>query len=371
MSKKQEDDFYSAEDHQDEHIDEKWLVSYADMMTLLFGFFVMMYVLSTNNKAKMEETLQKISKEGFLSEVKPTETSKPVEEAPKPIVTNMIKTSQATDDILIELKKREEKKKEMEDNLVQAKNEAIKNENDLKEAMEQMKKVEQEKVALVQANAELEKKAREVDEKMKLLQEKAELKDVELRKIEQDQLKMGKTKSVEAEQIKKLRISMQDLEASVKSLEIKNQDMTKENAFLKKRIDDSPQIKEDDHYMMVFVKWDTEKHDIDMVVEDPKGHIFNYKKRSMASVPGEFVIDSTFGPGVESWMTNKTIEGTYKVTFRFYNQYGNKKDAIIKPSVFNNLKVEKLPEITLNFATQREKTIFVKVAKDGQFTVEQ
>ena len=52
------------------------------------------------------ESLQKISQEGFLSEVKPTKETKPAEDAPKPIVTNMLKTQAATDDILIEIKRK-------------------------------------------------------------------------------------------------------------------------------------------------------------------------------------------------------------------------------------------------------------------------
>src|SRR5438045_2613231 len=35
----------SLDDHS-EAVDERWLLSYADMMTLLFGFFVMLYVMN-------------------------------------------------------------------------------------------------------------------------------------------------------------------------------------------------------------------------------------------------------------------------------------------------------------------------------------
>lgn len=303
MSNNRDEDFYTVEDHQDNHIDEKWLISYADMMTLLFGFFVMMYILSANNKAKMEEALQKISKEGFLSDEK---------------------TSQSPDDILIEFKIKKEMKRrqELEAELVQAKEMAVKNEEELRLAQEKLKAINDAKIDFK-----------------------------------------------ESEEVKILKSSLINLESNLKIINEKFKELTKENESLKKKLSDSPQIEEDNHFMMVFVQWDTEKHDIDMIVEDPSGNIFNYKKRSLASVPGEFVVDSTYGPGVESWVTKKTMEGIYKVTFKFYNQYGNKKDAIIKPSIFNNLKVEKLPQITLNFSQIREKTIFIAVAKDGQFTV--
>lgn len=52
------------------HVDEKWLVSYADMMTLLFGLFVMMYSFAMKNKSvaeAVEKELKKISEKGFQS----------------------------------------------------------------------------------------------------------------------------------------------------------------------------------------------------------------------------------------------------------------------------------------------------------------
>ncbi|MDP2805335.1 MAG: flagellar motor protein MotB, partial [Gallionellaceae bacterium] len=38
--------------HQEESNSERWLVSYADFITLLFAFFVVMYAISSVNEAK-------------------------------------------------------------------------------------------------------------------------------------------------------------------------------------------------------------------------------------------------------------------------------------------------------------------------------
>ena len=46
------------------HVDEGWLVSYADMMPLLFGLFVLLYSMSTMDSEKFE-TLKKVSAESF------------------------------------------------------------------------------------------------------------------------------------------------------------------------------------------------------------------------------------------------------------------------------------------------------------------
>lgn len=50
--------------HEEEHFEEaseKWLVSYADLMTLLFGFFVLMYSMSNVDQKKFAEAAQSAS----------------------------------------------------------------------------------------------------------------------------------------------------------------------------------------------------------------------------------------------------------------------------------------------------------------------
>jgi chemotaxis protein MotB len=50
------------EDHEGGH-DEPWLVSYADLMTLLFGFFVIMYSFATAKNSDEESDIFRIKKE--------------------------------------------------------------------------------------------------------------------------------------------------------------------------------------------------------------------------------------------------------------------------------------------------------------------
>lgn len=40
--------------HAEEHPDERWVISYADLVTLLFGFFIILYATADSNEIKME-----------------------------------------------------------------------------------------------------------------------------------------------------------------------------------------------------------------------------------------------------------------------------------------------------------------------------
>jgi len=40
--------------HAEEHPDERWVISYADLVTLLFGFFIILYATADANEIKME-----------------------------------------------------------------------------------------------------------------------------------------------------------------------------------------------------------------------------------------------------------------------------------------------------------------------------
>ncbi len=55
--------FEEGDRHDDfeNHVDEKWLVSYADLMTLLFGLFVMLYVITVQKQGNVQESFQQIS----------------------------------------------------------------------------------------------------------------------------------------------------------------------------------------------------------------------------------------------------------------------------------------------------------------------
>lgn len=64
MAKRHYDDH---EEHEGGH-DEPWLVSYADMMTLLFGFFVLMYSFASKDKSEEWEKVQRDLAKYFGSE---------------------------------------------------------------------------------------------------------------------------------------------------------------------------------------------------------------------------------------------------------------------------------------------------------------
>jgi chemotaxis protein MotB len=55
-------------DELDEHMDERWLVSFADMMTLMFALFMVLFSISSVNTSKFED-LQKSMQDAFSGAV--------------------------------------------------------------------------------------------------------------------------------------------------------------------------------------------------------------------------------------------------------------------------------------------------------------
>jgi len=69
------------------HDESNWLVSYADMMTLLFGFFVLMYSFSRIDTKKFEVVRKDVARY-FGGQVKASPTIKKVEQEAKDILSN-------------------------------------------------------------------------------------------------------------------------------------------------------------------------------------------------------------------------------------------------------------------------------------------
>lgn len=49
------------DEHAEEHPDERWVISYADLVTLLLGFFILLYATTDQNVAKMDSLARGLS----------------------------------------------------------------------------------------------------------------------------------------------------------------------------------------------------------------------------------------------------------------------------------------------------------------------
>jgi chemotaxis protein MotB len=73
------------EDHEEHENHERWLVSYADMMTLLFALFVVLYAISSLNKSKIDAFASSMTKQKAVGQPMIT-TTNPIKDPvdPKP-----------------------------------------------------------------------------------------------------------------------------------------------------------------------------------------------------------------------------------------------------------------------------------------------
>ncbi|MGZ3773498.1 MAG: flagellar motor protein MotB [Pseudobdellovibrionaceae bacterium] len=345
-------------DHPDnmesDHIDERWLISYSDMMTLLFGLFVMLYAIAMETQGKPEtvfsdlvagkeqkaaatdkQTINQLNKE--LSSTKNSLAIK-TEQLAK-LMDKLTEHSRSLDDA----KKESEKSKEL-----QAALEAqIK---DLQEKLEASGTNTASKNLAEKKNSKLQSQIAEL--KSQLEKKNAELqKNMELQKQQEDSLKVGAASAAEVLALKKKIAEQQE---EIQKLLARLQLVIKENL---------------DSFMMVVLKWTSDKHDLDLTVTDPNDHVYNFKKRTYPNTPSKFVLDSRSGPGVEMWQTQKLIPGDYKIDFVFYNNYGNELPADVSGSIITKKGEIPIPSFKMDFSKSKVKSFKLTISPEGNVSL--
>jgi hypothetical protein len=111
----------------------------------------------------------------------------------------------------------------------------------------------------------------------------------------------------------------------------------------------------DQTFLIFSLKWETEKHDLDLSVTDPLGQVFNYDNRSKKGADGKLVIDSRTGPGIELWQSSRSQKGRYRVDIKFYNAYGNSKPAIVNLGVLSRAGETAFKPFEMDFSNQKRR----------------
>jgi chemotaxis protein MotB len=81
------------EEHEEHENHERWLVSYADMMTLLFALFVVLFAISSLNKSKIEAFASSMTKQKEIGQPAIT-TPMPIEDPVEPKPGNPVTRAQ-------------------------------------------------------------------------------------------------------------------------------------------------------------------------------------------------------------------------------------------------------------------------------------
>lgn len=107
---------HNYEDDADNH--ERWLVSYADFITLLFAFFVVMYAISSLNEGKYKVLSHSLGN-AFKSSTANTSAGRQSEAVPG-VINQQSDSIKIFDDTRIQPTKRQEKMKGMAKNILKA-----------------------------------------------------------------------------------------------------------------------------------------------------------------------------------------------------------------------------------------------------------
>ncbi len=118
-------------------------------------------------------------------------------------------------------------------------------------------------------------------------------------------------------------------------------------------------------YLLVTVKWETEKHDVDLHVTDPTGAEFSYERATIPGRPGELSLDDVDGPGMEVWVLDRAGAGRYTIELNLYGKKGNPENARATVRVLYRDGVKEFENIVLTREQTKQRVAVAEVGADG------
>lgn len=404
------------DDHQSDHVDEKWLVSYADMMTLLFGLFVILFSISSENQEEYQRNLKMLSSSTTKTEMVP---DKEIPEIKLQLEAEKLKLAQALLEIeklnrLVQSTKSESQTSAAEtDRQNQLRELDQKTIDSLKAKVDQLTSENRSLVASLSASSTSSKtevlkslqKIQELEAKLKAMEatetelskkivgedllnqklKQAKLAEDSLR-AQLDQLARDKAnleRQVDSAKSQDRKLASIEAAGSKSKLEVDQQkqkidqltaqmaDLQKEVSRLMSELKESEKKGADGQgYLFFIVKWTSEKHDLDLTVTNPQGKQFDFKKRSFAGIPGSFSLDSRTGPGAEIWQASNPEPGIYTIQVKMYNNYGNAAPADVSGSILSNKSSLVIPASKVESKSGSILTFKVQLDSKGSATLQ-
>lgn len=310
-----------------EKADEGWLLSYSDLMTLMFGFFVILYALSFEKREDYTGWVKSLAiglkdKAGGTGEIIDSQdkvADRGLGEKPQQLGS-------------------ESGTKAIEALTTQ-----------IKGLLDDKKNSENEKLALASQVAQLESLLLEKNkptgqEQVDSQKTKANALSVDIEKLKKQlgnrEKLLGESKNL----VSQMQVKQESLEEKIQTLNSELEKIRKESPAMQETSGQGSNFS----YLSVLTYWSTKNHDVDLSIETPEGVRFNFKKTKSPGSKGEFILDSRNGPGAEIWHTPDAVTGIYKMRVSLYSQYGNPSPAIVQGRLSTVKGVINLPKIELN-----------------------
>ncbi|MBX3019683.1 MAG: hypothetical protein KF767_17475 [Bdellovibrionaceae bacterium] len=403
-------------DEPEEHNDERWLVSYADMMTLLFGLFVLLFSMSTLDP-QVAAQIHASTQNSFKSDATPEAPAAPpvdttalqqqltemqnqvrdlqaqlnqrtaelaeltaasqTETVDQTIDVEQMRRDLASKDIRVQELEQELKKRQRTETASPNRNKEAELEAQVARLKDQLDKSTKEARLLMNELTDSKLKGVKTGDAAKMLretQEKLEKAKIDNEKIIELARKVSaENKTLKAEAERKVAsvataATMQTENEKLKTdLDKLKQDIAKEKMTseqLKKEVESMNGGKGQD-FMAFFINWPTKDHDVDLTIQDPSGKTFDFKRREYKGQPGLFALDTRRGPGVELWQSKNIVPGRYKATYQLYNDYGNAEAAPVSAVILTPRGSFELPIAKLSTSGTRRVSAEFEVDKAG------
>ncbi len=155
-------------------------------------------------------------------------------------------------------------------------------------------------------------------------------------------------------------------------LQEQNNRLTEDLESSQEKLEDCENELRDSNFMVVNIRWETQKHDVDLWVIDPNGNKYYWKEKEHLPYRGTLTLDDVDGPGLEVFKVLKAYTGQYKIYYHFFDAHENLTTLPeVEGEIFYNKGAKKLPTKTLTNPGKESQAVYVMtvtVATDGSFT---